>query len=114
MPDTNGKSVYAELTERRASRRPLDGPAPSRYHLRLPMASVAQLVRAPDCDSGCRRFESGRSPQFPGRRGARMSLTLTLAALFLLTLVACSGTSVSGGATNGGGGRGHIDMGLPF
>ena len=26
------------------------------------MAGVAQLVRAPDCDSGCRRFKSGHSP----------------------------------------------------
>lgn len=26
------------------------------------MAAVAQLVRAPDCDSGCRRFESGQPP----------------------------------------------------
>ena len=29
------------------------------------MAAVAQLVRAPDCDSGCRRFKSGRPPQSP-------------------------------------------------
>src|SRR5580658_6851166 len=28
------------------------------------VAGVAQLVRAPDCDSGCRRFEPGHSPQF--------------------------------------------------
>lgn len=26
------------------------------------MVSVAQLVRVPDCDSGCRRFESDHSP----------------------------------------------------
>ncbi len=26
------------------------------------MASVAQLVRAPDCDSGGRRFDPGHSP----------------------------------------------------
>jgi hypothetical protein len=26
------------------------------------MAGVAQLVRAPDCDSGCRRFDPGHSP----------------------------------------------------
>lgn len=26
------------------------------------MAGVAQLVRAPDCDSGGRRFNSGHSP----------------------------------------------------
>src|SRR5581483_7177980 len=32
---------------------------------RHPVAGVAQLVRAPDCDSGCRRFESGRSPHSP-------------------------------------------------
>jgi len=43
-----------------------------------------------------------------------MRLSLTLAAAFLLTLVACSGASVSGGAANGGGGRGQVDMGLPF
>lgn len=30
----------------------------------LGVAGVAQLVRAPDCDSGCRRFEPGHSPQF--------------------------------------------------
>lgn len=28
----------------------------------LIMAGVAQLVRAPDCDSGGRRFETGHSP----------------------------------------------------
>ena len=28
------------------------------------MAGVAQLVRAPDCDSGGRRFETGHSPHF--------------------------------------------------
>ena len=28
------------------------------------MAGVAQLVRAPDCDSGGRRFNSGHSPHF--------------------------------------------------
>ena len=28
------------------------------------MVGVAQLVRVPDCDSGCRGFESHRSPQF--------------------------------------------------
>lgn len=28
------------------------------------MAGVAQLVRVPDCDSGCRGFESRHSPQF--------------------------------------------------
>ena len=27
------------------------------------MADVAQLVRAPDCESGGRRFDSGRPPQ---------------------------------------------------
>ena len=27
------------------------------------MAGVAQLVRAPVCGTGCRRFESGHSPQ---------------------------------------------------
>jgi hypothetical protein len=26
------------------------------------MVGVAQLVRVPDCDSGCRRFESDHSP----------------------------------------------------
>lgn len=26
------------------------------------MASVAQMVRAPDCGSGCRQFESAHSP----------------------------------------------------
>ncbi len=26
------------------------------------VVSVAQLVRVPDCDSGCRRFESDHSP----------------------------------------------------
>ena len=26
------------------------------------MVGVAQLVRAPDCDSGCRGFESGHPP----------------------------------------------------
>ncbi len=29
------------------------------------MANVAQLVRAPDCDSGGRRFDPGHSPHFP-------------------------------------------------
>jgi hypothetical protein len=29
----------------------------------MPVAGVAQLVRAPDCGSGCRRFDSGHSPQ---------------------------------------------------
>jgi hypothetical protein len=33
------------------------------------MAGVAQLVRAPDCGSGCRRFNSGRSPHFSHRPG---------------------------------------------
>lgn len=28
------------------------------------MAGVAQLVRAPDCDSGGRRFKTGHSPHF--------------------------------------------------
>jgi hypothetical protein len=28
------------------------------------MAGVAQLVRAPDCDSGGRRFKPGHSPHF--------------------------------------------------
>jgi hypothetical protein len=28
------------------------------------MVGVAQLVRVPDCDSGCRGFESHRPPQF--------------------------------------------------
>ena len=28
------------------------------------MVGVAQLVRVPDCDSGCRGFESPRPPQF--------------------------------------------------
>lgn len=28
------------------------------------MASVAQLVRAPVCGTGCRRFESDHSPHF--------------------------------------------------
>lgn len=28
------------------------------------MAGVAQLVRVPDCDSGCRGFESRHSPHF--------------------------------------------------
>lgn len=32
------------------------------YVLILFMAGVAQLVRAPDCDSGGRRFNSGHSP----------------------------------------------------
>ena len=30
------------------------------------MVAVAQLVRVPDCDSGCRGFESRRSPHSPG------------------------------------------------
>src|SRR4051812_12773693 len=29
------------------------------------MVGVAQLVRAPDCGSGCRRFESGHPPSKP-------------------------------------------------
>ena len=29
---------------------------------RITMVGIAQLVRAPDCDSGGRRFESGYSP----------------------------------------------------
>ena len=33
------------------------------------VAAVAQLVRAPDCDFGCRRFNSGRPPQSVARRG---------------------------------------------
>src|SRR6516164_1376163 len=40
----------------------LDAPPASRY-LQRPVAGVAQLVRAPDCGSGCRRFESDHSPQ---------------------------------------------------
>src|SRR3989344_5250711 len=32
------------------------------------MVGVAQLVRVPDCDSGCRGFESHRSPQTEGTR----------------------------------------------
>ena len=28
------------------------------------MAGVAQLVRAPVCGTGCRRFKSGHSPHF--------------------------------------------------
>src|ERR1051326_1809024 len=39
----------------------------ARVRTSRPVASVAQLVRAPDCDSGCRRVESGRSPQTPFR-----------------------------------------------
>ena len=31
-------------------------------HLNLKMAGVAQLVRAPDCGSGSRRFNSAHSP----------------------------------------------------
>ena len=31
------------------------------------MVGVAQLVRVPDCDSGCRGFESHRSPRFSFR-----------------------------------------------
>jgi hypothetical protein len=33
------------------------------------MVGVAQLVRVPDCDSGCRGFESHRPPQFSRGRG---------------------------------------------
>ena len=29
------------------------------------MVDVAQLVRVPDCDSGCCRFESGHPPESP-------------------------------------------------
>ena len=32
----------------------------------LILVGVAQLVRVPDCDSGCRGFESPRSPQIRG------------------------------------------------
>lgn len=42
------------------------------------MVLLAQLVRAPDCGSGCRRFESGITPKCLGyidgmdrQRGAR-------------------------------------------
>ena len=45
----------------------LDAPAGKRRKARFAgattVAAVAQLVRAPDCDSGCRRFKSGRPPQ---------------------------------------------------
>ncbi len=43
--------------------------APLRWE-RSTMAAVAQLVRAPDCDSGCRRFNSGRPPQSPTCHGS--------------------------------------------
>ncbi len=33
--------------------------------IRDPVVGVAQLVRVPDCDSGCRGFESHRPPHFP-------------------------------------------------
>src|SRR5215472_14452868 len=52
-----------ELSE--GARALLDALAPAGVGPRGPVASVAQLVRAPDCDSGCRRFESGRSPHHP-------------------------------------------------
>ena len=35
------------------------------------MVDVAQLVRVPDCDSGCCRFESGHPPAKKPRRNAR-------------------------------------------
>ena len=45
------------------------------------MAGVAQLVRAPDCDSGCRRFKSGHSPHF--KQGLYMSIDSKIAELNL-------------------------------
>ena len=46
--------------------RPAGAPTPCRrrdqHH---PGGGVAQLVRAPDCDSGCRRFEPVTRPGFP-------------------------------------------------
>ena len=42
-------------------------PGPARYLCGLPTVAVAQLVRAPDCGSGGRGFESPQSPQFPDR-----------------------------------------------
>jgi hypothetical protein len=40
-----------------------DEPGDARYN-RITTVGVAQLVRVPDCDSGCRGFESHRPPQF--------------------------------------------------
>ena len=37
---------------------------PARERQKVSMVGVAQLVRVPDCDSGCRGFESHRPPQF--------------------------------------------------
>ena len=54
----------------------LTGTAFVGFDLLFSMVGVAQLVRVPDCDSGCRGFESHRSPHTPGTRdevkGARV------------------------------------------
>ena len=69
------------------------------YHAGI-MVGVAQLVRAPDCGSGCRRFESGHPPfnhSAPnGRNGPQLH---TLARVFgLLALPAlltgCASTAI--------------------
>src|SRR6185437_4826523 len=41
------------------------------------MVDVAQLVRVPDCDSGCRGFESHRPPQFGTIAGQALDFSVS-------------------------------------
>ena len=56
LPPTPADFLTLRAAERRKAR--FVGSVPT-------MAAVAQLVRAPDCDFRCRRFNSGRPPQSP-------------------------------------------------
>ena len=43
------------------------------------MVDVAQLVRVPDCDSGCRGFESHHPPHFlKGMANSRLAVAMAL------------------------------------
>ena len=57
-----GRSSSSHDVSDAAAKPNLDAP-PAKLYVPPSAAGVAQLVRAPDCGSGCRRFESDHSPQ---------------------------------------------------
>ena len=71
------------------------------------MAAVAQLVRALDCDSRCRRFNSGRPPQSPAHGVGRCANLLPTSELALLT---CAQMGAADAAAIAGGTPGSVLM----